>query len=174
MEAAVASGCRAWALHLPARVPAWRMRGYSLIEVTVAIAVLAILVRIAVPIWKAGSLNVVTARKVVMANLRAARANAITKSMHYQVSFVADNNSVKLSGMQQPTPPATSWTVDTLKVQTSTLPKSTWVSTPSVVVEFNTRGMVVNSSSVTLITFADSYGRTKSLQVWPSGQIHEM
>ena len=76
--------------------------------------------------------------------------------------------------MVQPTPPATSWTVDTTKVQTSALPKSTQVSTPSVVVEFNTRGMVANSSTVTLISFTDSYGHSKSLQVWPSGQIHEM
>ena len=119
-------------------------------------------------------MNIVSARRMVVANLRLARANAITKSIHYQVSFTTDKGSVKLSGMVQPTPPATTWTVDTTKVQTTVLPKSAQVSTSSVVVEFNTRGMVVNSSAVTLISLTDSVGNTKSLQVWPSGQIHEM
>jgi len=145
-----------------------------MIEVSVAVSILAILVRIAIPMWKASSMNIVTARRMVVANLRLGRANAITKSIHYQVSFTPDQGSVKLSGMVQPTPPATTWTVDTTKVQTSVLPKSTQVSTPSVVVEFNTRGMVANSSSVMLISFTDSFGHTKSLQIWPSGQIHEM
>jgi len=156
----------------PVRAPVWRVRGYSMIEVMVALSVLAILMRIAVPMWKANSLNVVTARRIVVANLRLARANAITKSIHYQVSFTT--GSAKLSGMVQPTPPATAWTVDTTKVQTTTLPNSTSVSTSSVVVEFNTRGMVANSSTMTLISLTDSAGHTKSLQVWPSGQIHEM
>ena len=152
----------------------WRVAGYSSMELMAAMFILATLIRIAVPLWRAGSMNIVTARKVVLANLRAARANAITKSIHYQVSFSADKGSVKLSGMQAPTPPATNWAVDTTKVQSSTLPKTTQVSTPSVVIEFNTRGMVVNSSAVTLISLTDSFGQTKSLQVWPSGQIHEM
>jgi Tfp pilus assembly protein FimT len=145
-----------------------------MVELIVAVSILAILMRIAVPLWKASSSNIMTARRMVVANLRLARANAITKSVHYQVSFVADIGAVKLSGMLPPTPPATTWTVDSTKVQTSALPKSTQTSTPSVVVEFNTRGMVVNSNTITLITFTDSFGHTKSLQVWPSGQVHEM
>jgi prepilin-type N-terminal cleavage/methylation domain-containing protein len=165
-----------WPSPLPprAQVPAWRVRGYSVIELMVTVTVVAILMGIAVPLWKASSLNIVTARRMVVANLRLARANAITKSIHYQVSFATDPGSVKLSRMLPPTPPATTWTVDTTKVQTSALPKSTQTSTPSVVVEFNTRGMVANSSTMTLITLTDSFGHTKSLQVWPSGQVHEL
>lgn len=156
------------------RAPDWRERGHTLVELTVALSILAILMRIAVPLWKATSMNIVTARRIVVANLRLARANAITKSIHYQVSFASDQGSVKLSPMVQPTPPATTWTADTTKVQSSAFPKSTQVSTSSVVIEFNTRGMVANSSTVTVISVTDSLGRTKSLQVWPSGQIHEL
>lgn len=174
IEATAASGRRSSPLDLPVLAPAWRQRGNSLIELMVALSILATLVHIAVPMWRAGSMNIVTARKVVIANLREARTNAITKSVHYQVSFAADKGAVTLSKMLQPTPPATTWAVDTTKVQTSALPKSTQVSTPSVVVEFNTRGMVVNSSAVTVISFTDSFGHTKSLQVWPSGQVHEL
>lgn len=161
-------------LPLPPRVPvpAWPVRGHSMIELMVAVSILAVLARIAVPLWKASAMNIVTARRMVVANLRLARANAVTKSIHYQVSFTA--STAKLSGMVQPTPPSTTWTVDSTKVQTNALPNSTQVSTPSVVVEFNTRGMVANSSTMTLISLTDSFGHTKSLQVWPSGQIHEM
>jgi prepilin-type N-terminal cleavage/methylation domain-containing protein len=161
---------------LPPRVrePAWGVRGQSLIELMVTLSIVAIVLRIGLPMWKASSMNIMTARRMVVANLRLARANAITKSLHYQVSFAADKGSVKLSGMAPPTPPATTWAVDTTKVQTSAFPKSTQVSTSSVVVEFNTRGMVANSSTMTLISITDSFGNTKSLQVWPSGQIHEL
>ncbi len=135
---------------------------------------IAVLSAIAMPGWKANRMNILTARRMVVANLRLARANAITKSIHYQVSF-PDTSHVSLSAMQlDPLHPGT-WVVDTTKVQTSALPSRTNVaaSSLSTVVEFNTRGMVVNVSSMKQISLSDSFGSTKSLQVWPSGQMNE-
>ncbi|MGD0948199.1 MAG: GspH/FimT family pseudopilin [Candidatus Binatia bacterium] len=138
------------------------------------LSIVAILGAIAVPSWKASQMNILTARRMVLANLRLARANAITKSLHYQVSF-PDAGHVTLSGMLQSPAGSGTWVVDTTKVQTSALPANTQVSAAalSTTVQFNTRGMVANATTMTAISLTDSFSNTKSLQVWPSGQINE-
>jgi prepilin-type N-terminal cleavage/methylation domain-containing protein len=154
--------------------PTCGMRGYSLIEVAVAISIVAIMIAIAMPMWNANHMNILTARRMVLADLRLARANAITKSLRYQVSF-PDAGHVTLSGMLQNPAGSGNWVVDTTKVRTSALPANTSVSAaPLPTVQFNTRGMVTNASTMTAIGLTDSFGNTKSLQVWPSGQINEM
>ena len=144
--------------------------GYSLIELVVTICIVGVMAATAMPMWNASRMNILTARRMVSATLRLARTNAITKSVHYQVSF-PDSGHVSLSAM---TLNAGNWVVDTTKVQTSPLPSGTQPSVVSTKVEFNTRGMVVNTSTMTQIKVTDSFGKTKSLQVWPSGQINEM
>jgi Tfp pilus assembly protein FimT len=141
----------------------------------VTISILAIVTATAVPRWNAGRMNILAARRMVIANLRLARANAITKSFHYQVSF-PDAGHVSLSGMRQSPANSGTWVVDTTKVQTSALPARTQASAAalSTTVEFNTRGMVVNASTMTEIRLTDSFSSTKSLQVWPSGQTNEL
>jgi hypothetical protein len=139
-----------------------------------AIGITAILSAVAIPMWQASSMNILTARRMVSANLRLARANAITKSLHYQVSF-PDAGHVALAAMMQSPAGSGNWVVNTAKVQTSALPAKTDVPAGSLstVVQFNTRGMVVNASTVVAISLTDTCGNTKSLQVWPSGQINE-
>jgi prepilin-type N-terminal cleavage/methylation domain-containing protein len=147
--------------------------GYSLAEMMVTLSIMAVVTAIAVPRWNAGRMNILAARRIVIANLRLARANAITKSLHYQVSF-PDGGHVSLSGMLQSPAGSGTWVVDTTKVQTSALPAGTQVPAVSTRVEFNTRGMVVNASTMTQISVTDSFSGTKSLQVWPSGQVNEL
>jgi prepilin-type N-terminal cleavage/methylation domain-containing protein len=150
------------------------MRGYSLIEVMVTLGIGAVLIAIAVPMWNANRMNVLTARRMVLANLRLARTNAITKFVHYQVSFPNTGHVVALSRMVESPAGSGTWVADTTKVQTSALPADTQVSTAAVIVQFNTRGMVANATTMTGISLTDSFGNTKSLQVWPSGQTNEM
>ena len=150
------------------------MRGYTLIELTVSLSVIAILAAIAIPEWRASTMNILVARRMVLANLRLGRSNAITKSVHYQVSF--DASHVVLSAMYQSPAGSGNWVVSTTNVQTSPLPAGTQVSqaAQSTVVEFNTRGMVVNATTMKQISLTDSFNNTKSLQVWPSGQMNEI
>ena len=154
--------------------PTSGMRGYSVLEVMVTLCIAATLIAIAMPMWRANRMNILTARLMVLANLRIARANAITKSLHYQVSF-PDTGHVTLAGMLQNPAGSGTWVVDTTKVQTSALPKQTQVSAAALTttVQFNTRGMVTNATTLTTIQLTDSFGNTKSLQVWPSGQTNE-
>ncbi|MFI5397272.1 MAG: Tfp pilus assembly protein FimT/FimU [Candidatus Binatia bacterium] len=149
--------------------------GYSLPEMMVTLSIIGIVTAIAVPRWNAGRMNILAARRMVIANLRLARANAITKSLHYRVSF-PDAGHVSLSGMLQSPAGSGTWVVDTTKVQTSALPACTQVPAAalSITVEFNTRGMVVSASTMTQISLTDSFSSTKSLQVWPSGQVDEL
>jgi prepilin-type N-terminal cleavage/methylation domain-containing protein len=154
--------------------PTFGRHGFTLLEVMAAIGITAILGAVAIPMWRASSMNIVTARRMVLANLRLARTNAITKSLHYQVSF-PDAGHVALSAMRQEPADSGTWVVDTADVQTSALPAKTQVPADSLstVVEFNTRGMVANASTVVRISLTDASGNTKSFQVWPSGQINE-
>jgi Tfp pilus assembly protein FimT len=141
----------------------------------VTLSVVAALVAIAIPNWHANRLNIITARQMLLADLRLARVSAITKSIHYQVSFPSDMHHITLSGMRQSPAGSGNWVVDATKVQSTTLPASTQVAATSLsaTVEFTTRGMVANGNTLIQIRLSDSFGNTKSVQVWPSGQINE-
>ena len=150
-------------------------RGYSLIEVAAAISIMAILVGIALPMWNTSALSVFLARRTVLVTLRLARANAITKSLHYQVSF-PDAGHIALSGMRKDPAGSGAWVLDPAKVQTTALPAPAQVSAASLSsrVEFNSHGLVASAAAMTQISLSNSSGTTRSLQVWPSGQINEM
>ncbi|HVN84733.1 MAG TPA: prepilin-type N-terminal cleavage/methylation domain-containing protein [Candidatus Binatia bacterium] len=156
------------------------VRGYSMVEMMVALSVAAIIMAIAIPRLRTQRVNIQTAYRQVIAAFRIARANAISKSTHYQVSF-PDSTHVKISPMYEPTPGSGVWVVDTTKVQTQVLPNRTTINAAAVntLVEFNSRGIVTNSTIPTpaagqapQVDVQDTYGATKSTQVWPSGQIY--
>jgi hypothetical protein len=121
------------------------------------------------------ALGVFLARRTVLVTLRLARANAITKSIHYQVSF-PDAGHITLSGMRKDPAGSGAWVVDPAKVQTIALPALSQVSAASLSsrMEFNSHGLVANATAMTQISLTNSSGTTKSLRVWPSGQINEM
>lgn len=146
--------------------------GYTLIEVLAVLALTAIIGAIAIPGYRAERLQLGAAQRLVIAQLRLARTNAITKGVHFRISF-PQPTQLYVERMQLVTGV---WRVDTGNVQTITLPQVTRVS-PSVVgtsVEFNTRGFAVNLTQPQQIDLTDTFGATKSLQAWPSGQINEL
>ncbi len=155
-------------------LPLSNTHGRSLIEVVVTVSMVGIISAIAMPRWNASRLNIVTARRTVLATLRLARANSITKSTHYQVSF-PDSTHVALSAMYQNPAGSGNWVVDTTKVQTIALPASTQIASASLstTVQFNTRGMATNLTTVRQVSVSDSFSNTKVLNVWPSGQMNE-
>ncbi len=163
-----------------ARLQRWARRsgvtraGFSLIEVLVAIVVFGVIALIVAPHLDARRMQINTAYSEVIANLRLARSNAITKSVHYQVEFPSATQ-VRLERMKQD--PATGeWQTDDTKVQTITLPSATALSSAVVGAryEFNTRGMTVNITGPQQIAVKDGYGVSRTLEVWPSGQVNEL
>ncbi len=149
--------------------------GYSLVELMVTVSLVAIVAGIALPRWDPKRVQLSAAQRSVIANLRLARTSAISKSVHYQVSFPTVTQ-IRVSRMQENPVGSGTWQVDTSNVQTIKLPSVTQVKS-SVVgnsVEFNSRGIALNLTALWQIDLQDTYGNTKSLQVWPSGQVNEV
>jgi prepilin-type N-terminal cleavage/methylation domain-containing protein len=147
-------------------------RGFSLIEMLVSIAILGILAATAISNTKAARIQIANAQSQLVGQLRLARMKAITTVSHCAVSFTS-TNQFKVYPM---TYNGTTWQLATTPINTVTLPSA--VSFPSAVVgtkiEFNSRGMVVGSTAVTQVNLTDSFGQTRSLQAWPSGQVNAL
>lgn len=149
--------------------------GHTLIEMVVVLSILAIMAAYAVPEYRASRVHINNTQRLLLANLRLARTNAISKSVHYQVAFPSATQ-MQVSRMVENPPGSGTWQVDTTNVQTIPLPTSTQVKSTVVgtVYEFNARGITVNLSMPQQIDLQDSFGLTKSIQVWPSGQVNEL
>lgn len=156
--------------------------GYSLVEVIVAMAIFGIVARAAIPHLDARRVQVIAAQQVVAANLRLARANAITKSTHYRVDFTTASQ-MNITPMVQNVDGT--WGPDTSYSQPVALPKNTHFAGDSQCVapctpvigtniEFNSRGVAVNLAAKAQITLVDDFGKSRALEAWPSGQVDEL
>ena len=146
--------------------------GFSLPEVLVVIAIFGILAGIAMSQSDSNRLRISTARAQLIAQLRLARMKAITSVAHCSVSF-ASTTQFKVFPM---TYNGTTWQLATTPTNTVTLPPSTSFPTSLVGtrIEFNSRGTLVSSTTVTQVNLTDGFGQSKSLQVWPSGQVNAL
>jgi prepilin-type N-terminal cleavage/methylation domain-containing protein len=147
-------------------------RGFTLIEVITVIAIVGILARVAYSYIDPTRLHIGAAQLQVMSQLRIARTKAITSVSHYSVQF---SSSTQLT-VYPMTYNGTAWQLATSPISTVTLPSSVTFATgvAGTGVEFNSRGMVVGTSGVLQLNLQDTFSVTKSLQVWPSGQINAL
>jgi Tfp pilus assembly protein FimT len=154
--------------------------GFSVIDLVVTMGVAAILLKNAAPAWQAQRLQIQTAQRQVVAVLRLARVNAITKSAHYQVSF-PDATHINIARMQESAPNSGTWIIDSANITTQPLPTVAQVKSTVVaeLVEFNSRGFAVKNTlpkpggaSTPQVDIQDTFGAARSVQVWPSGQIN--
>jgi prepilin-type N-terminal cleavage/methylation domain-containing protein len=157
------------------RWPACCIRGFTLIDVVTTLSVIAILAGIALPRFDNRRVDIMAAQRLVIAKLRLARTNAITKSVHFRVSFPTASQ-IQVASMQENPPGSGTWQVDSSNVQTIPLPNVTQIQSSEVgtSIEFNSRGIAVNLTAPQQIDARDTFGVTKSLQVWPSGQVNEL
>lgn len=149
--------------------------GYSVSEVLVTLAVIAIIGAGTLPRSQVARMEIQVAHRMMIANLRVARASAISKSTHFRVSFL-DGNRVQVSRLQQVPAGSGSWQEDTSETQVVLLPSATEVSSAAVgrAVEFDSRGLAVNLAAPIQIETRDTFGVTKSVEIWPSGQVNEL
>lgn len=151
-----------------------RPKGLSLLELLVAIAMLSIIGAIAIPHLNKSIFNLSTATQMLVASIRVARADAVSRGTRYRVVLGTNSYSVQrlqLSGDGEWVPASTTEEVN--------LPSGITINVMDGdgVIEFNTRGLVVPApgeelAEIEQLTLHDSRdGDTKYLEVWPSGQV---
>lgn len=147
-------------------------RGFSAIDMLIAISIFGVLAANAVSDINSPRLQIATSQLQVVGQLRMARMKAITTVSHFSVSFTSATQ-LKVYPM---TYNGTVWQLASTPISTVTLPSA--VTFPAAVVgtriEFNSRGMVANSSAVTQVDLKDTFNQTRSLQAWPSGQVNAL
>lgn len=158
---------------------------YTVLELMVTLAIFFVVAKIAVSYFEPRRMQIQAAQRLLIANLRVARANAITRSVHFQVALKSANQ-IKVSQMQETPAGSGNWQVGA-NVQTITLPSVTSIKSTEVgtTVEFGTRGWACFATSSTTCTVGtvvsplqidaqDTFGQTRSLQVWSSGQVNAL
>ncbi len=147
-------------------------QGYSLFELVTALSIFGIIATIAVPHFDSRRMQIITAQRLLISKLRAGRAAALTKGVHYRLEFTTANQ-VSLQPMKLVN---NAWVIDAQNAQSIPLPSTTQLPTNLVGsnIEFNTRGIAVNLTQPQKISVTDTFGVTKSLQAWPSGQVNEL
>jgi Tfp pilus assembly protein FimT len=147
--------------------------GTSLADVFIAISILGIVAASALPNLNPKRMHINAAQRLVISQLRLARSHAITRNVHYLVQFPT-TTQVRVARMVESAEGV--WAADAEQAHVMDLPSGTALSNANVgrSFQFNTRGMTVNLTEPVRIDLADSFGVTKSLQAWPSGQINEL
>ena len=146
-------------------------RGYSLVELLVAVGIFGVLAAMGLPHIDTRRQDIQTTTKQIIADYRWARNRAITSGVHYGIEWTS-TNSYEVQKMKQA--PSGTWSKD-LTVKRVTLP--THINTSwywPALQEFNTRGMMVTSTAPLYQLFWDSnYFGWHMVSLWPSGQIYE-
>jgi prepilin-type N-terminal cleavage/methylation domain-containing protein len=153
-------------------------RGLSLIELLVAIGILGLLVALALPRINSRQLELSTVTQDLVGNLRIARANATARGAHYRATFSSSSYSIQ---RLQDDDDNGSWEPEGSPLQVD-LPNgvSLTVQDGDGVVEFNTRGLIEPNAGdavaeIERLTLTDSRdGRTRQVEIWPSGQVQEV
>ena len=146
----------------------------TLLELIVSMAVFAVALGIAVPRGQNGAYALWMANQQLLADLRKARADALTKGDHFLFSVTAAN---KYSEYRMKLDPLGGWVPQEPPVLTRTLPNGVTFSSGfdegvGATFEFNTRGLLVTpGDAASLALYDDHTELTRQITVWPSGQV---
>lgn len=146
-----------------------RSGGFSLIELVVVIALIAIVTGLAVSSFRASPYELDTSIAELIGDLRMARTYAQSRGAHYQVVIESPSQyaieRLRLDGAV--------WQPDPSDRRTKTLPISVrFVSADGTAVEFDTRGMPVGLGGLLLLNIEETAsGAVRGVRVFPSGQV---
>jgi len=146
-------------------------QGFSLLELLGAFAVMSVMAAVAIPQFRSNTHNLWQAHSLMVADLRQARAYALTRGDHFRVTVTSptryelrryrddDNNGV--------------WTADGTALRVRSLPSGVRItSSGGSAFEYNTRGLMINPNAAAVLTLRDTntnYDRV--IRVYPSGQV---
>jgi prepilin-type N-terminal cleavage/methylation domain-containing protein len=146
-------------------------RGYTLVELLVAVAIFGVLAAAGLPHIDTRRQNIQTATKSVIGDYRWARTRAITSGVHFAIKWT-NSTTYKVVRMKETAPGV--W-ADDVTVKTVSLPTNIaayWTSPATQ--EFNTRGMMISTTyAIWQMLYDNQFGGYHLFSVWPSGQIYE-
>ena len=144
-------------------------RGFTVAELLVTMSLLAIVLGIALPQFPRRPYALWTAHEQLLADLRLARADALTRGDHfrfdiYGVTTYREYRMRLVAGV---------WVINGPPLRDRTLPAGvSFTSGVGSQFEFNTRGLMLNPGAATQITLSEAAtGHTRVVTVWPSGQV---
>lgn len=146
-------------------------RGFSLIELLVAVSIFAVLAAMGLPHFDARRQDIQTITRQVVADYRWARTRAITSGDHFAIEWL---NPQRYQVQRLKQSPAGSWTVNTV-VKEVMLPDHIatmwwWPSKH----EFNTRGMMISATyPLWQLLWDEQFNGYHLLTLYPSGQVYE-
>lgn len=145
--------------------------GFTLIELVVAVATLAVAAAVAIPHIPNRNFGLWNGHSQVIADLRRARMDALVKGDHYRVT-IDDASTYTMVRLKDDDNDGL-WTPDGSTEQTRTLPDNvTFAEGIGESFEFNTRGLMVIPDAAAPLRLADSNtGKERWITVWPSGQV---
>jgi prepilin-type N-terminal cleavage/methylation domain-containing protein len=145
-----------------------RVRGFTLLELLVTMSLIGIVMGIALPQFPRNAYALWTAQQQLLADLRVARADALTKGDHFRFDITGASTYLEyrmrlVGGV---------WVINGPPVRSRTLPPGvTFTSGVGSHFEFNTRGLMLNPGAATTLRLTDVSSHTRQVTVWPSGQV---
>ncbi len=145
--------------------------GYSLLELLTTMAIFGVLAAAGIPHLDTRRQDLNNAVTTIIADIRYARARAITSGTHY----VMERKETNLYEVQRYEEVGGVWSYDST-AKTVQLPSYITVTLSPTTLEFNTRGMMVTSfpsgSYLTLTVKDTKFNAEHKVTVWPSGQVY--
>lgn len=143
-----------------------RQRGYSIVEMVTVLAIFGILAGSAFTHFTYQRIDIDTAVTSFVADVRYARARAITSGTHFAFNWLGGN----LYQVQELQQVGTLWNYATT-ARRRQVPSHISVSISPAMLEFNTRGMMISATDPVYVEFSDAFGAHRTVAIWPSGQV---
>jgi Tfp pilus assembly protein FimT len=148
-------------------------------ELIVVLGIVGVVVMVAAPTVNRKAMSLTVTVGELMGDLRLARADATGRGVHFRVTL-SSATTYRIERLEDSNNDGV-WAVDGgYTPRTVTLPSSMSVTTGvGAVIEFSARGIRVPNadgtpaSLITLVLYDAKTTQSKTIKVWPSGQIEE-
>jgi prepilin-type N-terminal cleavage/methylation domain-containing protein len=142
--------------------------GYTVIELLVAVAIFAVLAASGLPHIDTRRHDIQSTTQQLISDYRWARSRAITSGVHFALKWTS-GSAYQVQRLEQV---GTDWTLDAV-VKEVTLPSTVVRSGSPDILEFNTRGMMISTTSTNFQDLTDTkFDTERRIAVWPSGQVN--